>query len=876
MRYEKHKSVSVFVAMTCAFIVAFIFERLYTNFAHLPQFPVEFSSISFYRAGLLLLLFLFIAAHFVVKFSTLYNLLFKYRYVVAVSLFIILVLNQISFSSVGMYNLHIQPGMGSEFASPIFGWPRYVRSDEWMMELPLVLSAQYGPEAFGSINYIFRGTATEQAIFGISIGLNTIGSPFDLFYLLGDVYGVSARWVGLLLLSFMTSFELFYIISKKNRLLAVVGACMIVFSPFFQWWSYVIYVPAGFGVLVCFYYFLNTECRKKRVLLSSGIGIFASMYVVRLYPPWQVSVGYVILGIAIWMIYDNWTKIKQLKKWDIAILSISLVLVAISVSSLILQSREFISAIMNTYYPGNRRVSGGIEYFGPFAVLQLNRLLNGGFFAGGLFVGGFSPESGFQMFLSTNVSEFSGMYTLFPVPFFYAIFLLAKKRFFDLLTAILIILSVIKFTYVFIGWPGFLSQITFMSFSVIQRVIDVILILQVFIFIRVICLLRESKEKQSLPNSYLKINILAVASAFSLILLIVAYEFSKTTFIVPIAAWYYMISFIGITLVFYSLFDSQMNKHIFKAACMFLILITAVSGLSANPVMRGLDAIHSKPLAEKVRELAIDTDEKWISLHSFVAANFLAASGASTINSTNFYPNMDLWYLFDLNREYAYIYNRYAHINVTLITESTTFTIIQADFFHLQLYYGDLEAMGVRFIHSAHMLEDYDNIMFHLIYTEGGHHIFYVCYDNDDECGDRFSFILVPQVTATNNTEGARIPIGELVEGTRREVSFSSDRNYAVDVHSFSIFFATHARDNYGTVRVGLYTDDELTFEEFVDFSTVEDNTHRYFYLDNSVEVHPDSRATIVLDVVAGEHGQSITAWGDENGDFIFTVYHYR
>jgi len=643
-------------------------------------------------------------------------MIFKYRYVIVILLFLILVSNKIHFSSIGIYDRYIQPGYGSEFTAPIFGMSRIIRSDEWSVDTPLKLSAQYGSGQYGYSNPIARGTETVNMPFGMNIAtLATVSNPLYLFFFIGSEYGISALWIGMLLISFMVVFEFMYIIARGNRLLAMVGACLLVFSPFFQWWSYVGFITAGIGTLVCFYYFLGSDKKVSKLLFALGIVVFFSQFVVSLYPPWLVPAGYLYLGLAIWIIVENWDKVKSIDKLDWGILCLTIIFIAAVVGSYLWESREYTAAIMNTVYPGARHLRGGTNDAGHL----INGLMNGGVFA---------PISAFKQLAYSNICEIGGIYTLFPVPILFISYFMIRKKAFDLFSVILIAFSLIITSYIFIGWPEWLTRITLMSNSTSPRAIDVVQLAQSLLLVRAISMFTEPGGA---GNKSIIMRILAGSVAVSICLTYIALYFNKITFSPPINSAYFVHAFIGFVLVVYSIFDFQRNKRIYKAACAYLIILSCMTFLTIHPVMRGLDAIYSKPLSKKITELAVNSDEKWISLDNrFFGSPFLIASGASTVNSTNFYPNLELWYKLDPEHIYEDIYNRYAHVSVELVKEDTSFEIVDPDHFRLYLSYHDLAIAGVKYIHTAEPLDGHGDVSFTLLYTEGGSMIYSVSNDS--------------------------------------------------------------------------------------------------------------------------------------------------
>ena len=718
IKFEKHKALSVGVVLLCSILIAILAERGYTFLTMIRMgddgtqiITGGFTAINAYRFLLFFSGAFFILIHFIIKIEIFYDYIYRYRYLLAIVIFALLVINRIHFSSIGMYNVHIQPGLGSEFSEPIFGLLRAIRSDEWLVTTPIQLSAQFEPDPFGHFNQIARGTATENMPNGMAINLATLAFPMSIFYLFGVEYGVSARWVGMLIITFMVTFEFAYIISGKSRLLGLVGACLITFSPFFQWWSYVFFIPAGIGTLVCLYYFINSTGKIKKVLLSLGLTIFFSQFIVTLYPAWQVPAGYLFLGIAVWIVADNWEQVKKTDKYGYTVLGLTVVFIAAVVGTYLYASREYITGVSNTLYPGQRIDTGG----GGFS-WNVNRMISGGVFA---------PVSAIRSFIYTNVCEFGGMYSLFPIPIIFVSILMIRKRIFDLLSVILITFTFLIGSYVFIGWPEGLARITLMSFSASARATDVMLLAQMFIFIRVM----SRFSKPSIENEeFINLKKLIYSSATAMVLMYFVERFSRSTLETSLGFTFLMVTTFGITAIIYGIYDFQRNKKVFRLACLYLIAISATTWITIHPIMRGLDAIYSKPLSEKVQELAHDTDEKWISLHGIVGSSFLIANGASTISSANFYPNLELWHKLDPDKHYEYEYNRYAVITVGLTHENTSFVLRNVDHLHINFSVYDLETAGVKYIHSPVPLSNYNDIIFTLLYNEGGARVYSVSY----------------------------------------------------------------------------------------------------------------------------------------------------
>ncbi|HEM5084111.1 TPA: hypothetical protein U1218_002223, partial [Streptococcus suis] len=81
-----------------------------------------------------------------------------------------------------------------------------------------------------------------------------------------------------------------------------------------------------------------------------------------------------------------------------------------------------------------------------------------------------------------------------------------------------------------------------------------------------------------------------------------------------------------------------------------------------------------------------DKESKWIvDSIGYPLTNIPLVAGAPTLNSTNAYPNLELWKSLDTNGQYDEIYNRYAHVIIELTnSEETVFELLHPDAFKVQ------------------------------------------------------------------------------------------------------------------------------------------------------------------------------------------------
>ena len=125
----------------------------------------------------------------------------------------------------------------------------------------------------------------------------------------------------------------------------------------------------------------------------------------------------------------------------------------------------------------------------------------------------------------------------------------------------------------------------------------------------------------------------------------------------------------------------------------------------------GLGVIDDNRLSQAIRQIEQTDDGIWIAESgSWVEGNFIAMNGGSVINSTNTYCNTEMWSKIDPSGQYEEIYNRYAHISISLIKDTpTTIELVQPDLIQLNLNIDDLELLGVKYILTPRELEEFNS-----------------------------------------------------------------------------------------------------------------------------------------------------------------------
>lgn len=650
------------------------------------------------RCEIILLIAFFLVLHCFIDIKKLYEFVYQNRVWLAIALFIFCVANKFNGSSVSQYDNYIQPGEGSEYVSPLFGTSRSIRSDEWLVSVPRSLSAEYTD--YGKMNDIVRATETTNlSASGLYLNYSALAKPADWgYYLFGSEYGISFVWSFRMIFGFLFSFELCMIISKKKKLLSIMGGAVIWFSSFNMWWSTVTWLIAGQAAIVFFYYFVREKRLAKRLFFGAGIAISAANFVVDLYPAWQVPAGYVYLALLIWIIIDNRDCLKnyRIKDW---ILAGGFFVFMISIIGMYLYNyMDYVTAIMNTVYPGGR------TYYGGFSIDKLC----------GYLISLTTPYTDFA-----NPSEMGCFYGLFPFSVIVFAYALIQKKGKNLLMWCLLIPAVIMGFYCIIPLPHTIAKLTLLTFSMPKRVVDVLGYLNVLMLVAALSELREVK-RMKLPVGIIFAGI-STGMAF-----IYAYGYCdrkiKLAFLMIITLLTFILE---ICLV------SDVNWQKKNASQAVIAGIAVITGLSVNPLTCGLDAIYSKPVAKEIKKIVENNPKaKWIGVDSIITPDYLIACGARTYNSTNYIPNMEFWEKLDPLKKNEEVYNRYAHICITLTEEETEAELVNTDYIQLDLNYEDLSKFDVDYILSVDELESADENGLQNVYSEYGMYIYKISEKN--------------------------------------------------------------------------------------------------------------------------------------------------
>lgn len=543
-------------------------------------------------------------------------------------------------SSVGMWDQIFR----KEPESIISGQPRPIRQDEWMVSTP-ALVGQY--QIGMPVSNRSMGDGNVPVIFGSPIkDLSMILRPSLWPYFIFDVErGFAFSWNFNIFFFLISSFLLFMLLTKNNFWLSVFGVAFIFLSSAVQWWSYSLASQMIWlnGIIISFIYLLYS--RNRIALIIAGVVFLFSGYnfIVGLYPPWQVPLFYLYLAILIGYVLSrkDFARVKEKLATRSMIFGASIIVLGIFLFHYYGLVKNTYDIMMNTAYPGKRITNGG-------------DLVSGKLFSE--FLGNYVSDVNYPKEW-WNISEISSFWMFFPVLFYCIGYNYFRYKKFDWLQ-IFISLSILFFlVWILMGFPSFLSKLTFLSMSPVYRTLPVLGLANCILLI---CYLSNKDTNKNLKFSWMEFALLAIAIfIFAKVttshMATATGDFFKTDQLITASL---------IVTVVYLLTRYSYIKFVLPALCIVLLGLN-ISNATIHPLTKGLSPLLENPLVQATKPIKEnDPNARWAVFGDPFAAYLLRVNGIDVFNGVKSVPILKDMAVLDSSGKNNFIYNRYAHINL--------------------------------------------------------------------------------------------------------------------------------------------------------------------------------------------------------------------
>ena len=595
------------------------------------------------------------------------DFIYNKRYIIACVILILCMIFQISGSSIGCWEnvLGYRTDRGI-----LAGISRPIRSDEWAVFTPMALGQV--SNNFKYMNNNLRGGYPTDMFIVYGQPVKDISMIFRItqigYLFFGASAGLSFYWCFRFIALFMASFEFLMLITNKNKRLSLVGSIVILLSPTIQWWYSTnalieMIISSEIGLVLFDKYFKENSFKLRTIymfLIFICIGTFALTF----YPAWMVPVAYIFIPFLIWIIIQNRKNIKFNRNDILAFLVLALIFAGL-MARILVKSWDTIITTLNTAYPGKRIL---LEKGSPVVYIgfMINSLL--------------TIVTSFD-----NPCDMSVMMDFWPIALILlGIYVLKEKKKDILITLSLIVVLILNAYYLFSA-PEWLAKISLLSRSWYGRIYQIFGLLNIFILFRILSNI-EYKFKKSWA---LLISIIVSG----LCVLITKYYYATKIGIIIAGALFAVFA-----LIFYCILRYTENKKMFTWV---MIIFMIIIGSLVNPVRSGINLVNDDPLLNAIEKINNEQEGLWSLIEiGLPEINLPNVVGARTLNSTSVYPNLELWKKIDKNNQYEEIYNRYAHIFITLVPneEETKFELLAPDVIRIFIRYDDLKELGVNYI----------------------------------------------------------------------------------------------------------------------------------------------------------------------------------
>jgi hypothetical protein len=557
----------------------------------------------------------------------------------------------ISGSSTGVYWSMF--GTGAD-PSLLFGGPRGIRSDEWLVQSSWVISqAQQG---FPLINQTFPGGMDSTVQNDLpSWDWSTLFRPHVWGYLIFPLdQGMAVRW-WLPALALITSTYVFVVsVLPKRPLTAAMLAVGLFYSPIFQWWflpTTLWPVALAFTAMTTLIWAFKTKRIWVNIVWAALTGYLAVATAMSIYVPYMIPALYVIIFFAIGVVVSEKAS-DRLTFPQIAKRFVPLVLAAVGalvvMGAWIVTRLDTITAVTSTVYPGQRlELTGTLNepnelaafFSGPF-----QRVLQGGI------PGIFAP----------NQSESAApllLVVFLLVVFAWAAFSRSRVRIAGIDWMLVSVIACTLFFVAFLIIPNWdsVAHLIAVDRTVAARARLAFAILGVVGATLLIRRIEQTELKVWWP-----IALLSAAAAVTASLAVANYT---RTVAPPILAsgnaWIVVTVLLALTILFLCRGQAFLGSGA-------LLVASLLIGFQVNPFYQGVFDLRDTQMGQEVVAIGeTDPDAEWVGVGGFVPTAMLVESGVRAYNGMQTSPADEMWEEIDPDDEYEFESNRLANVNWT-------------------------------------------------------------------------------------------------------------------------------------------------------------------------------------------------------------------
>lgn len=520
----------------------------------------------------------------------------------------------------------------------LLGEPRMIRSDDWKMQLPLLLAQTAQTPRFPVVNpSVGLGQSMLLPVDALVAHWVALFRPTMWGFLLGPDAGLAWLWWSRVLGLFGVWFAVLAVVTRGRFAPAATGAALLACAPFFQFWAFnsapqVTSMGAAFLATVAL-----ARAKEGRAIVAAAVAlaVAGAWFALSIYPPYQVTLGWLYVALVAGWLLDARDELPL--RNHVAMRAIALAVAGVCVVAVVAafasEASDAIALMRDTAYPG-RRMSTGAER-------NLAELWNANLGAP-LWAEKWGP-----LF---NICEAASFWMLSPVPLALLLWRRTRGERIDALTAAVALYAVALTIYALIGIPSFLARVTALGFVPGKRAVIGIGLADAILLVRFAgCSAPARRDERG--------RVLAIAVAWFAVLAGCSFWLVRE---LPDARLPVLLAF-ALGNAALAAFFLQMPRR----ALLALVALSAISTLWFNPLAVGGAAyLRDNALAQKITEIdrAEGGDTTWVAFGRDDVPNLFRAIGVRALNGVHPIPQLELWKRIDPDGRFRNVYNRYAHV----------------------------------------------------------------------------------------------------------------------------------------------------------------------------------------------------------------------
>jgi hypothetical protein len=567
---------------------------------------------------------------------------------------------------------------GSEPAGVLFGEPRPIRSDDWKVQIPLILAQRAAEPVFPVVNPILGGGTGMLLPIEVPVAhWATLFRPTMWGWFLGPDVGLAWQWWSRAFGLFGVWLAVLCVVARGRIGIAAAGSALLVVSPFFQFWALNAAPHAICAGVVFLSALALARARTPRGIASAALALAlaGAWFALTIYPPYQVTLGWLVVALLAGTLLDARATLPLAQHRGLRVgAGILAVAAAVAiVAAFAWEARDAIETIRNTVYPG-RRLSTGAE---RSVAALLNANLGAPLWAdtwGPLF----------------NVCEAASFWLLSPAIVALLLWRRARGERIDALTAAVAIYAAVLWLYIVFGFPAWLARATLLGSVPGRRAVIGLGLADAILLVRFAACAVPLRGSEWQRGAAIAIGWGALVAGSGVALARVLPDARLPV----LAAFALGNALLALAFV-----------HRPRVALPLLALVSGASSLWFNPVAIGGSAfLRDNALAREI--VAIDRaaggQSVWVSFGRDDLPNLFRTLGVRSLAGAHPLPPLALWQRIDPERRQRSVYDRYAHVAFVASPGSTpTFQLHSQDFVILRI---DPRGPAFRALGATHVL----------------------------------------------------------------------------------------------------------------------------------------------------------------------------